>query len=594
MTLIRSSQFMLIFLLAGWQGAPSLMAAELGRADSAIDDYQPGPDSLPQPEVPAGQTFEFRFDHSKIFPGTTRTISVYVPAQYRAETPACVYVALDGLGFSASTVFDNLIYQKAIPVLIAVGISPGEVPSARPPANPRFNRSYEFDGLNDRLARFILEEILPEVERHRTADGRVIRLSRDANDRCTAGASTGAIAAFTLAWEHPEEFHRVFSAIGTYVGMRGGDRYPVLIRKTEPKPVRIFLQDGSNDQWAGGPEVGDWWISNQAMLRSLEFAGYEVNHDWGTGVHSPRHATAIFPEAMRWLWKDWPRPLKAGISQNTFLQSILRPGESWEIVTSGHPDIAALAVDQKGRVFFKDGSRTKTWGIDASSEVRLAPEFAGNGDAAAFGADGQFYVMDALDGRLLKIGAAGTSSVIAQGIYGHHFVVTHTGAIYATEADKLWLINAGGKKILLDSGLAGASGIVLSPDGLWLAVTVPGTNRGYSYRVQPDGTLEAREDFYWLHAPDWAEDSGAGDWCTDREGLLYAATRMGIQIVDHNGRVRAILPLPAGPANGVCFGGENFDTLYVASAGTLYRRKLKSQGAPAWLPLVNIPSWGAG
>src|ERR1700760_1991174 len=256
------------------------------------DRYPLGPDSLVHASVAAGKTFSFDWKDSKIFPGTTRTITVYVPAAYQGNKPACVYVGFDGLGFHAATVFDNLIAQHAMPVTIGVGIAPGSVASASSPDNPRFDRSLEFDSLNDRLARFVLEEVLPEVERHTTPDGRPIRLSTNPNDRAIGGGSTGAIAAFTVAWERPDAFRRVFSAIGTYVGMRGGEQYYVLVRKTEPKPLRIFMQDGVHDEWMGGPEVGDWWMANLTMERALEFAGYDVRHVWGAGTHDGAPASA--------------------------------------------------------------------------------------------------------------------------------------------------------------------------------------------------------------------------------------------------------------------------------------------------------------
>src|SRR5207245_3125582 len=152
----------------------------------------------------------------------------------------------------------------------------------------RFNRSFEYDGLGDNYVRFLLEELLPDVETKKTADGRPIRLSKNGNDRAIGGESSGAIAAFTAAWERPAEFSRVFSAIGTYVGLRGGEIYPTLLRKYEPKPIRVFLQDGSNDLNIYG---GDWWMANQTMERSLRFAGYEVEHAWGNGGHDGKHAT---------------------------------------------------------------------------------------------------------------------------------------------------------------------------------------------------------------------------------------------------------------------------------------------------------------
>src|SRR5467141_4039977 len=244
------------------------------------DNYQPGPDSKPQPGVPKGEVLKFTFDKSKIFPGTTRNYWIYVPAQYKPDKPACVFVCQDGIRYEAPTVFDNLVNKNEMPVTIGVFIAPGVVKAADANAAlDRFNRSFEYDGLGDNYARFLLEELLPEVETKKTADGRPIRFSHDGNDHAIGGSSSGAICAFTAAWERPDAFRRVFSAIGTYVGLRGGNGYATLIRKYEPKPIRIFLQDGSADQNIYG---GDWWMANQEMERALKFAGYEVNHEWGT------------------------------------------------------------------------------------------------------------------------------------------------------------------------------------------------------------------------------------------------------------------------------------------------------------------------
>ena len=263
-----------------------------------FDKYSFGPDSRPQPAVPVGKTFTFELTDSKIFPDTARTITVYVPAECTGDKPACTFVELDGIGFNAPVVFDNLIAQRAMPVTIAIGVSPGVVHSATPSENPRFDRSFEFDSLSDQFARFLLDEVIPQVENHRTPDGIPIRLSTSPDDRAIAVGSTGGIGAFTVAWERPDAFHRVFTSIGTFVGMRGGDQYYVLVRKTEPKPLRIFMQDGVHDEWSGGPEMGDWWMSNQTMSRALEFAGYDLRHLWGAGTHNGSQAASIFPEVM--------------------------------------------------------------------------------------------------------------------------------------------------------------------------------------------------------------------------------------------------------------------------------------------------------
>src|SRR6266581_403893 len=300
------------------------------------DNYQPGPDSKLQVGVPKGEVLKFTFDKSKIFPGTTRDYWIYVPAQYKPDTPACLYVQQDGIRFAAPTVFDNLIHKQELPIIVAVFVAPGVVKAADGnTALDRFNRSYEYDGLGDAYARFLNDELLPDVETRETSDGRPIRFSRNGNDRAIGGESSGAIAAFTAAWERPGAFSRVFSAIGTYVDLRGGMRYPTLIRKFEPKPIRIFLQDGSNDLNIYG---GAWFLANQEMLSALEFAGYDVTHVWGDGGHNGKQATAVFPDALRWLWRDYPAPITANPEKKSRQQltEILVPGEEWQLVGDGY------------------------------------------------------------------------------------------------------------------------------------------------------------------------------------------------------------------------------------------------------------------
>lgn len=253
--------------------------------------------------VPKGEVLKFSFSKSTVFPGTNRDYWVYIPRQYDGKTPACVYVNQDGVQYKAPEVFDKLIHNKEMPITIGIFVMHGRVKAPNDKALDRFNRSYEYDGLGDNYVNFLLKELLPDVETRKASDGRPVVLSKHGNDRAIGGASSGAVCAFTAAWERPDAFSRVFSSIGTYVGLRGANDYPTLIRKYEPKPIRIFLQDGSNDLNIYG---GDWWMANQEMERSLKFAGYEVNHVWGTGGHDGKHATEVFPDAMRWLWKDHP------------------------------------------------------------------------------------------------------------------------------------------------------------------------------------------------------------------------------------------------------------------------------------------------
>ena len=301
-------------------------------------------------EPPKGEILKFTFAESQIFPGTTRDVSVYVPKQYDPAKPACLHVNQDGIQYDAPAVFDRLIQDGQLPVIVGVFVTPGKVKAEDGQGFDRINRGFEYDSLGDAYVRFLLEEILPRVETMKTTDGRPIRLSRDGNDRAIAGASSGAICAFTAAWERPDAFRRVFSAIGTFVDLRGGNIYPSLIRKYEPKPIRVFLQDGRNDLNNYG---GHWWTANQDMERALTFAGYEVEHSWGDGGHSTKDATRVFPEAVQWLWKGWPAPVKAG-SGPPFVQEILDPGQGWTLVSEGHARVLGLAASANGEVVFND------------------------------------------------------------------------------------------------------------------------------------------------------------------------------------------------------------------------------------------------
>ncbi len=218
----------------------SLLSQAVAFEQTPVENYPEDSASIERPGVPKGEVLKFTFENSKIFPGTWREYWIYIPAQYTADKPACVYVNQDGIQWKATTVFDNLIHNKEMPVTIGVFVTPGRVRATNADmALDRFNRSFEYDGLGDAYARFILQEILPEVETKKTSDGRIIRLSKNGNDRAIGGSSSGAVCAFTAAWERPKEFSRVFSAIGTYVGLRGADRYPTLIRKHEPKNLFV-------------------------------------------------------------------------------------------------------------------------------------------------------------------------------------------------------------------------------------------------------------------------------------------------------------------------------------------------------------------
>jgi len=298
-----------------WWLAAALLCSP--RSGFAFDEYELGPDSMPQPGVPQGTVTKFTWEQSKIFTNTTRSWWLYVPQQYSAEKPACVMLFQDGGGyiktngsFRVPIVFDNLIHKKEMPVTIGVFIDPGDF-LPKPDDKPRLrsdgkpdtsarNRSFEYDSLGDAYARFLLEEILPEVSKK-------YNLTQDPDGRAICGASSGGICSWTVAWERPDAFRKVLSTIGSFTNLRGGHVYPALIRKTEHKPIRIFLQDGSNDL---DNQAGNWPLANQQMAAALKFAGYDYRFVFGDGGHTGKHAGSILPDALRWLWRDY-KPAEA-------------------------------------------------------------------------------------------------------------------------------------------------------------------------------------------------------------------------------------------------------------------------------------------
>ncbi len=273
--------------------------------DKSKEPYTLGPDSQKKEGVPTGKVTEHEWRSPKVFEGTLRRYWIYVPAQYDGSKPAAVMVFQDGHAyveekgqFRATTVMDNLIHEGAMPVTLGIFLNPGAKVDKLPEkrgwgANPN-NRSFEYDTLSADYARFLLEEILPEV-------GKTYKLTDDPNQRAICGISSGGICAFTVAWERPDAFRKVLSHVGSFTNIRGGHAYPALIRKTENKPIRVFLQDGENDL---DNRHGNWPLANQQMAAALNYMKYDYKFEYGVGGHNGIHGGAILPEAMRWLWRD--------------------------------------------------------------------------------------------------------------------------------------------------------------------------------------------------------------------------------------------------------------------------------------------------
>jgi enterochelin esterase family protein len=242
------------------------------------------------------------FQHvSKICPDIRRDYWVYVPQQYDPSKPAALMVFQDGKSyvdeegaFRVPIVFDNLIHSGDMPVTIGIFINPGHYGAVSPDIPYRAsNRSVEYDTLSDKYARFLLDEIIPEV-------GARWNLTDDPEQRAIGGLSSGAICAFTVAWERPDAFRKVLSHIGSFTDIRGGHAYPSLIRQHAIRPIRIFLQDGEADL---DNDWGNWWLANLQMVAALKYRGYDHKFVAGTGGHTGEHGGAILPDSLRWLWR---------------------------------------------------------------------------------------------------------------------------------------------------------------------------------------------------------------------------------------------------------------------------------------------------
>lgn len=283
-------------------------------AQNPDEFYKLGPDSMEQEGVPHGEIKGPSNLPSEVFPGTSHTYWTYVPAQYDPAKPCCLMVFNDGHAFMnpegdvrAANVLDNLIHRRELPVMIAVFINPGRTPeqpepNAREWGDRNTNRPLEYNALDDKYARVMVDELIPALKKE-------YNLSEDPDRRGIGGASSGAIAAFTVAWERPDQFRKVLSLIGSYTDLRGGHVYPEKVREAEPKPIRVFFQDGRNDNRGVGRggqynAERDWFLQNTRLVQAMIERGYDINYVWGIGAHNQKHGGAILPEMMRWLWRD--------------------------------------------------------------------------------------------------------------------------------------------------------------------------------------------------------------------------------------------------------------------------------------------------
>ena len=294
--------------------------------------YRLGPDSMPQEGVSKGEIRGPYHLPSQAYPGTQHTYWVYVPAQYDPANATALMVYQDGQAFKdengdirAQNVMDNLIYRREIPVMLAVFINPGRTPEQAEPS-PRTgwgdgttNRATEYNTLDDRYARVITEELMPVLNKE-------YNISKDPEQHGIGGSSSGAIAAFTVAWERPNDFRKVLSNVGSFVDLRGGYVYPERVLASEKKPIRVFLCDGRNDNRGVGRdgvynEKRDWFLQNVRLMKALTQKVYDVNYTWGMNLHGQKFGGAVMPDMMRWLWRDGP----VSTDPNDLLERSFRP-----------------------------------------------------------------------------------------------------------------------------------------------------------------------------------------------------------------------------------------------------------------------------
>ena len=478
-----------------------------------------------------------------------------------------------GDGVRVPVVFDNLIARQDLPPMIGIFVDPGTLPTVLEGAQNRFERVFEYDSLSDRFSRFLVEELIPEVSRR-------YNLSKDPNDRGLYGQSTGAVGAFAAAWNRPDQFRRVLSLIGTYVAMKGADGLPALVRKTEAKPIRFFLQAGRQDHIAPGQPygtfyAGSWPVNNQVMYEAMQAAGYDSKLVLGDDGHSNKHGASILPDALRWLWRGYPNPILArepealgqpGWDPRGKASSIVSPARGWELVAAGSGALSSPAGDAEGNVFFADSSAGRIYKSNAEGKTAVLEEKSGGARALAVKPDG----------TLLAKAADGIA-------------ITAQGAVYFTDAERqnISYTGADGKTRVVYHGgeIARPTALALSPDQAMLVVTDAQARFSWSFQIASDGGLANGEPFYRLEMPEEGWMSGVTGVVEDSVGQVYFATAAGIQVCEANGRVAAILnPPEPGQVTSIAFGGKDLNWLYVTEGAKLFRRPVKGKGVGAWAP----------
>lgn len=562
--------------------------------------WEPHPDAVARADVPKGTIHQMpAWESTKAFPGTTRDWSIYVPAQYKPSQPAALMVFQDGLRMQSEgrwrvpIVFDNLIARGDMPPTIAVFVNPGQHKSRPVKKGKHSNRSFEYDSLGDRYAKFLLEEIIPEVKK-------TYSISDDPNMHAIGGSSSGAICAFTAAWERTDYFRKVYSSVGSFTHLRGGNIYPALVRKTEPKPIRMYMADTSGDV---DNAYGSWWWANQRMASALNYMGYDVRFDQAEGFgHNADFGSSKFPEAMKWLWRTETHTpaidTSGDLGGDLTLLNLLIPDESWNVVADNLGFADALCTDKAGNLYFCDMRAPAVVKIDVADGTKtvIAKESV---SGLEFNADQSLlYACQGSKSRVISIDpGTGEVNVVAEGVKPNDLAVTKDGYILFTQTGKSEVVRIdpkSGDVQVADSGISRPNGIALSNDGGTLAVSNAGGTHTWTFRVNSGGQLDAKMptmplrlridpkgEFSFNEEPPYISRSRGDGMAVDKVGRYYVTSDVGVQIFDPTGRPCGVLPKvdKDQPLTTCMLAGPNHNTLYIAHGKKIYSRKLTVQKA---------------
>lgn len=550
----------------------------------AIDNYTLSQESTQRlGGAPQGKVEAFQYSESEVFPGTNRGCWVYIPAQYDGSKPAGVMVFQDGHAYvsekgqiRAPIVLDNLIHKGEIPMMVGIFVNPGHRGDDGPNDNGwgrRSNRSFEYDSLSPDYSKFLIDELIPYVAKKFD-----LKLTEDKKLRAICGMSSGGICAFTAAWERPDYFHKVISHIGSFTNIRGGHVYPALIRKSERRDIRVFLQDGSNDL---NNIHGSWPLGNQQMASALSFAGYDFKFVYGDGAHNGKHGGAIFPDSMRWLFRN-----RGHETDTPSAQVILKNDKSseWQLVGDGYnftdaacpaPDGGFLFSDLPGQKLYRvspDGGKPKVW-------LENGPRISG----MKFGPDGMLYAASQKDqGQIIQINPDTKAiQIVATGIKPNDLVVTKQGHVYITEtrSGTVNRVSTQARNLSRPAPVAGGinrpNGIGLSPDEKFLYVSEYGGDYVWAFMIADDGSLHSGERFMSLVKNAADKPSGGDGMTVDKFNRAYVTSHVGIQVMDNTGRLITILKKPQiGSTVSCTIAGTIGDWLYACSGDKVFKRKL--------------------